>query len=93
MDYEHRRLIWGRAKVVENDPEMVARLMPAGYEATPEQVIVFTLEAWDMNCHQHIPRMVNEEGVAEAIERAERRIAELEAENSRLKRKLAESQA
>lgn len=87
MDYTHRRRvkIWGRARVVENDRELVTKLMPAGYEATPEQAIVFTIEAWDTNCHQHIPRMVNAADVAEAIEAAHKRIAELEAENNRLR--------
>jgi predicted pyridoxine 5'-phosphate oxidase superfamily flavin-nucleotide-binding protein len=90
MDYAHRRRvkIWGHARIVEDDPEILARLMPAGYEAAPEQVIVFTIEAWDMNCHQHIPRLVHVADVAEAIERAEKRIAELERENARLKQML-----
>jgi predicted pyridoxine 5'-phosphate oxidase superfamily flavin-nucleotide-binding protein len=87
IDYAHRRRIklWGHARVVENDPELVERLMPAGYEAKPEQVILFTVSAWDSNCHQHIPRMVDVAGVAAALERLEGRIAELEEENRRLK--------
>jgi predicted pyridoxine 5'-phosphate oxidase superfamily flavin-nucleotide-binding protein len=92
MDYahQHRIKIWGTARIVENDPELIAKLMPAaGYEATPEQVIVFTIEAWDMNCHQHIPRMVEVAQVAAAFESLERRVAELETENARLKERLA----
>ncbi len=87
MDYAHRRRIkiWGRARVVEADQELIARLMPVGYDAKPEQVIVFVIEAWDANCHQHIPGMVNVADVAEAIEAAHKRIAELEAENNRLR--------
>jgi predicted pyridoxine 5'-phosphate oxidase superfamily flavin-nucleotide-binding protein len=90
MDYAHRRRvkIWGRARVVENDPELTAKLMPAGYAATPEQVILFAIEAWDINCHQHIPRMVNVEPVAASFEQAEQRIANLEAENQRLRNEL-----
>jgi predicted pyridoxine 5'-phosphate oxidase superfamily flavin-nucleotide-binding protein len=90
MDYAHQRRvkIWGRARVVENDPELMATLMPAGYDATPEQVILFAIEAWDMNCHQHIPRMVNVAAVAATIEQAEQRIAKLEAENARLRSEL-----
>ncbi len=92
MDYAHQRRfkIWGRARVVENDPELIRRLMPAGYEATPEQVLLFTIEAWDTNCHKHIPRMVDVVLVADAIDHAEQRIAELEAENARLKQELAD---
>ena len=87
MDYTHRRRvkIWGRARVVENDHELVTKLMPVGYDAKPEQVIIFAIEAWDTNCNQHIPRMVNVAEVAEAIEAAHQRIAELEAEVKRLK--------
>jgi predicted pyridoxine 5'-phosphate oxidase superfamily flavin-nucleotide-binding protein len=90
MDYAHQRRvkIWGRARVVENDPELMATLMPAGYDATPEQVILFAIEAWDMNCHQHIPRMVNVAMVAATIEQAEERIAKLEAENAQLRSEL-----
>jgi predicted pyridoxine 5'-phosphate oxidase superfamily flavin-nucleotide-binding protein len=90
MDYAHQRRIkiWGRARVVENDPELMATIMPAGYDATPEQVILFAIEAWDMNCHQHIPRMVNVAAVVATIEQAEQRIAKLEAENARLRSEL-----
>ncbi len=57
MDYAHRQRIkiWGNAEVIEGDKELVAQLMPADYQAKPEQVIVFTVTAWDANCPQHIP--------------------------------------
>jgi len=57
MDYAHRQRIkiWGEARVVEGDAELTARLMPQGYRARAEQVIVFTVTAWDANCPQHIP--------------------------------------
>ncbi len=87
MDYAHRRRIkiWGRAKVVENDPELIARLMPEGYPARPEQAILFTIAAWDINCPQHIPQKLDAADVAAVIERLQRRIGELEAENARLR--------
>lgn len=82
MDYENReRLkIWGRARVVEDDPELVASLMPADYAAKPEQSIVFRIDAWDRNCRQHIPRRLEADDVERAIEARDRRIAELEAQ-------------
>src|SRR5271154_4112129 len=51
MDYAERRRvkIWGRARVVENDPELLTRLMPGGYKARPQQAILFMIEAWDVN--------------------------------------------
>ena len=70
MDYQHRRRvkIWGQARVVENDPELIARLFPEGYKARPEAAILLTVEAWDANCPQHIPQMLFAEDVAAAIE-------------------------
>ena len=87
MDYQRRRRvkIWGQARVIENDPELIARLFPEGYKARPEAAILFTVEAWDANCPQHIPQMVFAEDVAAAIEPLNERIAALEAENARLR--------
>jgi uncharacterized protein len=81
IDYERRRRIkiWGRARVVADDAALLARLMPDDYKARPEQVILFTIEAWDANCPQHIPRMVPAGAAAARVARLEARIAELEA--------------
>ncbi|MBS0389179.1 MAG: pyridoxamine 5'-phosphate oxidase family protein, partial [Proteobacteria bacterium] len=58
MDYAQRRRIkiWGSARVVADDAALLASLMPPGYKARGEQVIVFTVAAWDSNCPQHIPQ-------------------------------------
>jgi len=87
MDYTARKRvkIWGTARVVEDDPELTARLFPAGYKARAEQAIVFAVAAWDVNCPQHIPQMFFAEDVAEAIAERDRRISELESENARLR--------
>jgi uncharacterized protein len=87
MDYQQRRRvkIWGQARVVENDPELIARLFPEGYKARPEAAILFTVEAWDANCPQHIPQMLFVEDVAAAIESMQTQIAALEAENAKLR--------
>jgi hypothetical protein len=88
IDYTRRRRvkIWGEARVVESDADLVATLMPEGYEARPEQVIVFTVSAWDANCPQHIPRRFEAADVAAVLAAREERIAVLEAENERLRR-------
>ena len=80
IDYAHRQRvkIWGEAKVVEGDEALVERLRPAGYDARVEQVILFTVTAWDANCPQHIPQMVDLAAVREALAEKDRRIAELE---------------
>ena len=87
MDYMHRRRIkiWGEARVVEDDPALTRSLMPQGYKARPEQVILFKIEAWDTNCNQHIPQKFDGPDVAQALAVREGRIAELEAELAALK--------
>jgi predicted pyridoxine 5'-phosphate oxidase superfamily flavin-nucleotide-binding protein len=87
IDYAHRRRIkiWGTARVVEGDAALMAELMPKDYKARPEQVILFTVAAWDMNCPQHIPRRFEAADVAAALKERDDRIAELEAEIVRLK--------
>jgi len=87
MDYRNRRRlkIWGTARVVEDDPQLIARLFPDGYRARPEAAIVFTVEAWDVNCPQHIPQMFLADDVAEAMAQLKERIAALETDNARLR--------
>ncbi|WP_291863613.1 pyridoxamine 5'-phosphate oxidase family protein [Bradyrhizobium sp.] len=82
MDYAHRRRvkIWGEARVVDDDPALLASLMPAGYKARPEQVVLFKISAWDTNCPQHIPQKFNAADVAAALASRDARIMELEAE-------------
>jgi uncharacterized protein len=87
MDYAHRRRvkIWGEAKIIDDDPALMRSLMPPGYRARPEQVIVFTIKAWDTNCPQHIPQKFDAADVAAALATRDARIAELEAELARVK--------
>ncbi|MGB8399907.1 pyridoxamine 5'-phosphate oxidase family protein [Bradyrhizobium sp.] len=87
MDYAHRRRVklWGEARVVDDDPALLEQLMPRGYKARPEQVILFTISAWDTNCPQHIPQKFDASDVAAALASRDARIAELEAELAALK--------
>ncbi|WP_298239568.1 pyridoxamine 5'-phosphate oxidase family protein [uncultured Bradyrhizobium sp.] len=87
MDYAHRRRvkIWGEARVVEDDEALTTSLMPKGYRARPEQVILFKIAAWDTNCPQHIPQKFDAGDVAAALAARDARIAELEAEVAALK--------
>ena len=87
MDYAHRRRvkIWGEARVVDDDPALLQSLMPQGYKARPEQVILFRISAWDTNCPQHIPQKFDAADVAAALAVRDGRIAELEAELAALK--------
>jgi hypothetical protein len=87
MDYAGRQRIklWGRARVVADDA-LVARLMPPDYKAKPEQAIVFTIDAWDANCPQHIPQMFGADEVADMVAGLHARIAALEAELQKSRR-------
>jgi uncharacterized protein len=87
IDYAQRRRIkiWGEARVVEGDAELLAKLMPDGYKARPDQVILFTVSAWDENCPQHIPQRFEAADVAAALAERDQRIAALEAEVARLR--------
>ena len=87
MDYAHRRRvkIWGEARVVEDDSALVQSMMPKGYRARGEQVVLFTISAWDTNCPQHIPQKFDAPDVAAALATRDARIAELEAEVAALK--------
>lgn len=90
IDYELRRRvkIWGEARAVEGDAELLSRLMPEDYRARPERAILFTLTAWDTNCPQHIPRRFEAADVEARLAEKDRRIAALEAEVARLTRPL-----
>ena len=87
MDYQNRRRvkIWGTARVVEHDAELNARLFPENYKARAEAAILFTIEAWDTNCPQHIPQMLFAEDVARVVDALKDRVTQLEAENARLR--------
>ena len=95
MDYAHRRRIklWGRARVVEGDEDLTRRLMPEGYRARAEQVILFEVEAWDVNCPQHIPQKLDAAEVARALAERQARIDSLEAENAALRQRTQAGQA
>lgn len=87
MDYANRRRIkiWGTAKTIENDPELLEKVFDSDYKARPERVIVFKITAWDVNCPQHIPVKFDQEEVEDLLEPFKARIAELEAEVKQLK--------
>ena len=87
LDFARQRRIklWGRARAVEDDPGLLARLSDAGYRARPERAILFTVEAWDVNCPQHITARFTEDEIAQATAPLLERIARLETENERLR--------
>jgi uncharacterized protein len=89
MDYANpgRVKLWGTAKVVEDDPALLGRLRDPEYSGKVERAIVFTVEAWDINCPQHIHRRFSEHQVGPVIERLRHRIGELEEQLAELRRR------
>ncbi len=87
MDYPNRRRvkIWGRARVVEDDPELLARLADPDYGAAPLRAFVFEIEAWDINCPKHITPRYSEAEIAPAVAKLQDRIDELEEELTALR--------
>jgi len=92
LDFSRRQRIklWGRARVVENDDALVEKLFDHGYKARPERAILFTIEAWDVNCSQHITARMTVPEVEGLLGTVQDRIAALQAENATLRAALAE---
>src|ERR1043166_3784932 len=95
LDFSRRQRIklWGRARVIENDDALIAQLFDQGYQAKPERVILFTIEAWDANCSQHITARMTVDEVEGLLGTVQERIAALQAENAKLRFALAEREA
>ena len=87
MDYENSQRIklWGNARVVEGDSALLEQLGDSSYPAKVERGILFTIEAWDVNCHQHIHKRFSQRQIAPVIEQLQARIAELEEEVRRIR--------
>jgi uncharacterized protein len=87
MDYVNsRRLkLWGTAKVVEGDAELLERLREPTYPGKVERAILFAIEAWDVNCHQHIHQRFSQRQIAPVIEELQEQVRELKEELSRLR--------
>jgi uncharacterized protein len=94
IDFSRRQRVklWGRARVVEDDDALIEKLFDHGYKARPERVILFTIQAWDTNCSQHITARLTVDEVEHLAATVQERIAALQAENARLRALLAERQ-
>jgi predicted pyridoxine 5'-phosphate oxidase superfamily flavin-nucleotide-binding protein len=90
---KQRIKLWGRARVVEDDPALVERLFDKSYKARPERAILFTIEAWDVNCSSHIVSRFTEEDIEAAFAAVKEKVAALQEENARLRAALAERQS
>jgi uncharacterized protein len=80
MDYanQERIKLWGTARVVEGDENLLDRLRDPQYPGKVERAILFTVDAWDINCPQHIQQRFSRQQVQPVIEQLQQRIKELE---------------
>ncbi len=89
MDYPNRQRlkIWGRVKLIDADdaPELIAELHDETYRGRPERTVMITIEAFDWNCPQHIPRRFTLEEFEDDFTSLREEITRLRAENKRLK--------
>lgn len=88
IDFRVRQRVklWGEARVIEDDPDLIKRLKPEGYNAREEQAILFTVSAWDTNCPQHIPQRLGAEEVDAMLAERDKRIETLTKELDRLRK-------
>jgi uncharacterized protein len=90
MDYasQSRLKILGRAKIHEGDAEAqkwIDTLRMPGEKSPTERALLIHVEAFDWNCPQHITPRYTEAELAKTLGPMRRRLAELEAENKRLR--------
>jgi predicted pyridoxine 5'-phosphate oxidase superfamily flavin-nucleotide-binding protein len=85
---QQRLKLWGRARVIEDDAKLMERLVDPSYKAKPQRAIAFRIEAWDINCRQHIVARYTEAEIAPAVNQLTQRIKELEEEVARLKNRV-----
>ncbi len=80
MDYANSRRVklWGTGKVIENDAGLLERLQDPDYPGKVERAIVFAVEAWDVNCPQHIHQRFSKRQFARVIAELQAKIAVLE---------------
>lgn len=87
MDYANSRRVklWGTAKVIEGDAVLEEKLRDPQYPGKVERAVLFTIEAWDINCPQHIHKRFSQNQLVPVINRLQFRIDELEAELAELR--------
>ncbi len=93
MDYpnRHRIKIWGTAEFIEDDPELLQRVVDPDYKARRERVLCFHVKAWSPNCTQHIKQRFTKEEMVPRVQKLQQCIAELEETIVSLRRQLGEA--
>ena len=84
MDYPSRMRIkiWGKARIIEKDDELMNGLLDNDYHATVERAMIIKIKAWDANCPQHITPRYTMEELDPHIGKLKERIKDLEAKTA-----------
>lgn len=89
VDYPNRArlkiLAHMEARDLAAEPVLADRLALPGYKGKPERAFLLHLETFDWNCPQHITPRFTLADIEPAVSSLRSRIAELEAENQRLR--------
>ena len=91
IDYERARRvkIWGRARMVEGDAALLDQLQSHATGRHAARALLIDVEAWDVNCAQHIPQRFEADDVAAQLAGRDARIADLEAEVALLRQQMS----
>jgi hypothetical protein len=81
--------LWGRARVLEDDAALLARLGDPAYPGAVERAVLFEIEAWDANCPQHIHKRYPAAVVAPALEKLRREVEDLRVRLARYEKNTA----
>ena len=92
LDYAHQRRlkIFGHARIVtaDEDPALLKALTDATDDSVVERAVLVDVEAYDWNCQQHITPRFSAAELEPALEPLRAKLAELQAENDRLRAQL-----
>ncbi|WP_431235315.1 pyridoxamine 5'-phosphate oxidase family protein [Mycolicibacterium psychrotolerans] len=92
LDYAHQRRlkIFGHARIVtaEEDPALLKTLTDETDDSVVERAVLVDVEAYDWNCQQHITPRFSAAELEPALEPLRAKLAELQAENDRLRGQL-----
>ncbi len=90
MDYPNRLRIkiWGTAEFIEDDAELLQKLVDPNYKARPQRVLRFNVKAWSPNCPQHIKQRFTVEEMAPRVQELERCVVELRETIASLRKQL-----
>jgi predicted pyridoxine 5'-phosphate oxidase superfamily flavin-nucleotide-binding protein len=93
MDYANSRRVklWGSAYAVEDDPTLLDQLRDPSYPAEVERAILFTIEAWDVNCPQHIHKRFTQATVDSVFKQLRSQVQELQAKLDKLEKEDSQS--